>query len=100
MLLMGPLEVIVGREARANPTAVSAAAGQLPAMDRQDRVKAETDSEYLGYMARKIVSLEQFNAMVKTARPDIRHAVKLAIWKKLLPEVQALIPDPMGGRPS
>lgn len=99
-MLMGPLEELVGREARANPTAVAASRGELPKMPRMARVTAGNDDQYLGYMARQVKTPEQFEAMVKTAAPKLRHAVALTIWKKLLPEVQALIPDPAGGRPS
>ena len=90
-MLTGPLGEIMGREARANPTAVAAKAGELSG----DKVRTKSDDEaYLGFLARQINSLEQFDAMIEQTKPRLRNAVRLQIWTKLRPDVQKLIPDP------
>ncbi len=81
----------MGREARANPTAVAAKAGELPANTSRTR---NDDEAYLGFLARQVNDLEQFDAMIAQVAPRLRSAVRLQIWTKLRPEVQALIPDP------
>lgn len=102
-MLIGPLEEIVGRAARANPTAVAAAAGELSPRSPTDKIRERTasdDQAYLGFLARQVESPEQFNELIEKVSPQMRQAVRQTIWKKLKPEVQARIPDPAGGRPS
>jgi hypothetical protein len=95
-MLIARLEEIVGREARANPVAADAKAGKLTARSGQEQKKQQDDEAYLGFLARQVKSAGQFEMMIAQVQPELRAAVSLAIWKKLRPEVQALIPDPSG----
>ncbi len=96
-MLVGPLEVIVGREARANPVAQDAAAGLLTphsetrAAREEVRKVAKQDGDYLKYLALNIDSVEQFDDAMTQVKGNMQEAVKGMILPLLPMHIQTAI---------
>jgi hypothetical protein len=88
-VLIGPLETIVGREARINAAARSTSLS--PRESRIAKQQQENDQDYLKFLARNIESSEQFETAVNAARPQIRAAVRAAIIPHLPANIRAAV---------
>ena len=91
-MLIAPLEIIVGREARANQTAKAAADGVLPPREaRQAKKDQALDQDYLAFLARNVTTIDQFDAAMDQVNGNMRKAVSGMVLPLLPMPVQTAI---------